>query len=134
MEVTSLLRVYPDVTDREGLDRLEVLVSQWLALPEVAELLGTDITRVRRMIDDKLVLAVRRGEPRVLSVPRELVDPEPVPELPGTVSVLADGGYSLVEALSWLLTEDPTLPGTPLANLRAGRKTEVRRRAQALAF
>jgi hypothetical protein len=128
------LVVNADVTDREQLDRLDALVSQWLPLPEVAELLGTDISRVRRMIDDRLVLAVRRGEPRVLSVPRELVDPEPIAELPGTVSVLADGGYSPVEALRWLLTEDPTLPGTPVANLRAGRKTEVRRRAQALAF
>ncbi|HEX5511899.1 MAG TPA: Rv2175c family DNA-binding protein [Actinomycetales bacterium] len=123
-----------DVTDREHLDELEALVSQWLPLPDVAELLGTDISRVRRMIDDRLILAVRRGEPRVLSVPRELVDPEPIPEVPGTVSVLQDGGYSLAEALRWLLTDDPTLPGTPLANLRAGRKTEVRRRAQALAF
>ena len=37
-------------------------------------------------------------------------------------------------ALRWLLAPDETLPGTPVDALRAGRKTEVRRRAQALAF
>lgn len=110
------------------------LVDDWLPLPDVAERLGTDISRVRRMLDDGLLVAVRRGDPRVLSVPRALVEPEPLPELPGTLSVLRDAGYSTVEALRWLLTDDPTLPGSPLENLRAGRKTEIRRRAQALAF
>ena len=134
MTLTKVFRVNSDASELGQLRQLEEVVSQWLPLPDVAELLGTDISRVRRMIDDRLILAVRRGEPRVLSVPRELVDPEPVPELPGTVSVLQDGGYSVLEALRWLLTDDPTLPGTPLENLRANRKTEVRRRAQALAF
>ena len=36
--------------------------------------------------------------------------------------------------MRWLFTPDDSLPGTPADALRAGRKTEVRRRAQALAF
>ena len=36
--------------------------------------------------------------------------------------------------LGWLLTPDDSLPGSPLDALKQGRKTEVRRRAQALAF
>lgn len=115
-------------------DALDALVERWLTLPEVAERLGTTVTRVRRMVDDRLLVAVRRGPRNVLSVPETLVEPAPMPELPGTVTVLADAGFSPEEMLRWLFTPDPSLPGTPLGALRAGRKTEVRRRAQALAF
>lgn len=119
---------------RDGPDDLDGLVGTWLTLPEVAERLDTSISRVRRMLDDRLLLAVRRGRPAVLRVPAAMVEPEPMGEMPGTVTVLADSGFSTEETLRWLFTEDPSLPGTPVAALRQGRKTEVRRRAQALAF
>jgi hypothetical protein len=48
--------------------------------------------------------------------------------------VLADAGFTDEEAMRWLLTADDSLPGSPVDALRAGRKTEVRRRAQALAL
>ncbi|NKX51550.1 DNA-binding protein, partial [Arthrobacter deserti] len=38
------------------------------------------------------------------------------------------------EILRWLFTEDESLPGRPIDALREGRKTEIRRRAQALAW
>jgi Rv2175c C-terminal domain of unknown function len=114
--------------------RLDAFVGEWLTLPDVAERLGTDLTRVRRMLDDGLLVAVRRGSPAVLRVPAALVEPEPLGELPGTLSVLKDSGFSTLEALEWLFTPDDSLPGTPVENLRAGRKTEIRRRAQAMAF
>ena len=57
-----------------------------------------------------------------------------LPELAGTVTLLRDAGYADEEALVWLFTPDPTLPGSPVEAMRAGRKTEIRRRAQALAF
>lgn len=116
-------------------DDLDDLVGQWLPLPDVAELLGTDVSRVRRMLDDGVIAALRRGHPKVLSVPRALVDPEPLPELPGTLTVLKDAGYDSEAALRWLFTADDSLgDGTPVAALRAGHKTEIRRRAQALGF
>jgi hypothetical protein len=118
----------------DTLDSLDSLVSDWLTLPDVAERLGTDVGKVRRMLDDRLLLAVRRTERNVLSVPVALLEPEPLPGLAGTLTVLADSGYSDVEAMRWLFSADESLPGTPVAALRAGRKTEVRRRAQALAF
>ena len=62
-----------------------------------------------------------------------LRDDEPVPELHGTAIVLADAGFSDAEALDWLLDEEDSLGATPIAALRAGRKAEVRRVAQALA-
>ncbi len=114
---------------------LDLLVSHWLTLPDVAEQLGVDVVRVRRLIQERFLVAVRRGEHSVLSVPADLLkDGEPLTQLPGTLTVLYDAGFGEESALSWLLTPDDTLPGSPLEALRAGRKTEVRRRAQALAF
>jgi hypothetical protein len=116
-------------------DEFDRLVESWLTLPDVAERLGTDVGKVRRLLQDRLLLGVRRGERRILSVPEELIaGGELLPDLRGTLTVLADSGYTDEEALRWLFTPDESLPGTPVQNLRAGRKTEVRRRAQALGF
>jgi hypothetical protein len=118
---------------------LETLVGTWLTLPDVADRLGVDVGKVRRLLQDGLLLAVRRGDRNILSVPQALLadvgsGPQPLPELRGTVTVLADAGFDEEESLRWLFTPDDSLPGTPIDALRAGRKTEVRRRAQALAF
>ena len=67
-------------------------------------------------------------------VPPMIVDGAPLPELRGTLTVLMDSGYDDESALRWLFTPDESLPGAPVDALLAGRKTEVRRRAQALAF
>jgi hypothetical protein len=48
--------------------------------------------------------------------------------------VLRDGGYSDAEAVTWLFTEDDTLPGMPIQALHEKRHHEVNRRAQAMAF
>jgi hypothetical protein len=116
-------------------DDLDALVSDWLPLPDVAERLGLDVGKVRRLLQDRYLVATRRGERNVLSVPAALIaDGAPLPELRGTLTVLADSGYDDEASLRWLFTPDDSLPGTPVDALRAGRKTEVRRRAQALAF
>jgi len=116
-------------------DPVEAAVSRWLTLPEVAEELGVDAARARQLYADRQFLARRRGERRVLSVPAEfLADGALLKGLPGTLTLLADVGYSDEEALAWLFTEDPTLPGRPVEALRANRGREVRRRAQASAF
>ncbi len=54
--------------------------------------------------------------------------------LPGTITVLRDGGYADTEILRWLFSIDDTLPSTPIASLRDGRHREVKRRAQTMAF
>ncbi len=98
--------------------------------------LDIDVSKVRRLIDEGSLVAVRRGDPVVRSVPAELlVDGAIAPHLGGTVTVLRDGGYDDAELLTWLFTEDETLPpGRPIDHLRRGQRGEVRRRAQALAF
>lgn len=118
---------------------IESLVESWLTLPEVAHALGVDERRVRGMLRDRQLVALRRRTPgrgaAEPCVPALLVlDGQPLPELPGTVTLLADAGFTDEDTLRWLFTPDPSLPGSPIENLRSGRKTEIRRRAQALAF
>lgn len=105
----------------------------WLTVPDLAERLATTPSRVRRLIEDRNLLAVRRDG--VLAVPEVFLDEEgPLPELRGTVILLGDSGYSDDEAMRWLLEDDDSLAAAPIDALRAGRKAEVRRVAQALAF
>ena len=71
----------------------------------------------------------------VLRVPeRQLDQDQPVKHLVPVLRLLRDAKYTDEEALAWLTTEDPSLPGTPLDALHENRATEVKRRAQALGF
>lgn len=116
---------------------LDALVGEWLTVPDLAERLGLPLSAVRTMLQDREVLGVRRGERRVVSIPaRFFTESGPLPELPGTFTVLSDGGMGDEEILRWLFTPDETLPapGAPIDSLRAGFKTEIRRRAMETAF
>lgn len=105
----------------------------WLTVPDLVELLGISQSRVRRLFDERILLAVRVDG--VLKVPSDfIVDGEPLGDLRGTLIVLADAGFSDDEAMHWLLNEEQSLETTPIAALRARRKAEVRRVAQALGF
>lgn len=106
---------------------------QWLTIPDLVELLGVGVSKVRRLIEDRALLASRvEGVWRVPDV--FLRDGEPLPELRGTLIVLADSGFSDEESMHWLLSEEESLGLSPIEALRAGRKAEVRRIAQALGF
>jgi len=105
----------------------------WLTVPDLVDLLGISQSRVRRLFDERILLAVRVDG--VLKVPADFIlDGEPLGDLRGTLIVLADAGFSDDEAMHWLLDEEESLGTTPIAALRARRKAEVRRVAQALGF
>lgn len=105
----------------------------WLTVPDLVELLGETQSRVRRLLDERILLAVRVDG--VLKVPADFIqDGEPLGDLRGTLVVLADAGFSDDEAMHWLLEEEDSLGTTPIAALRARRRSEVRRVAQALGF
>lgn len=115
--------------------KIDALVPSWLTLPDVAERLGLEVTRIRPLIKEGQLIAVRRGENRVLMVPADFIgDGKIVKGLAGTLTLLKDDGFSDEEALEWLFTPDPSLPGTPAQALSENRGTEVKRRAQALAL
>lgn len=114
---------------------LEALIPSWLTLPDVAERLDLPISRVRQLLKEGQLLAVRRGESNALAVPAPFIDGDQILKgLPGTLTLLGDNRYSTQEALRWLFTADDSLPGTPVEALAANRGTEVRRRAHALGF
>ena len=105
---------------------------EWLTIPDLVERLGLSVSRVRRLIEDRQLAAVRVDG--VIKVPADfLKDGEPLTELRGTLIVLGDDGFDDDEAVAWLLEYDDTLGVAPIEALRAGRKAEVRRVAQALA-
>lgn len=107
--------------------------TEWLTVPDLVERLGIPQGRVRRLLEDRVLLATRIDG--VLKVPAEFIDgDEPVHELRGTIIVLGDAGFSDDEAVRWLLDDEDSLGTSPIAALRAGRKAEVRRVAQALGF
>lgn len=116
---------------------VEALVGSWVTIPDLAERLGVRLVEARRLVEDRELLAHRVGERRVVAVPEDFLDADgPIASLKGTFTVLADGGMNDVEIIRWLHTRDETLPvpGTPLDAIRAGFKTEVRRRAMEEAF
>ena len=114
--------------------KIDSLVPSWLYVPDVAERLGVEVTRVRQFIKEGQLIAVRRGENRALMIPADFIGEEKIVKgLVGTLTVLKDDGFSDEEALEWLFTPDESLPGTPVQALRDNRGTEVKRRAQALA-
>lgn len=120
----------------EELELLSSLVPDdgWLTVPDIVEELDSDVPKVRRMLDERQLIGVRRGNPKVLQVPALLVRPEPLVSLPGTLTVLFDAGFSDAEALRWLFTHDEALGCTPAEALRANRIAPVRRRAQVLGY
>jgi len=106
--------------------------SDWLSLPELVEVTGEPLGRVRRMLDERQLVASRRfGAPRVPAL--FLVDGSPLSSLRGTVIVLQDAGFSDDELIDWLLAPEESIGVAPIESLRAGRKSEVRRVAQSLA-
>lgn len=105
----------------------------WLTIPDLTEILGLKVSQVRRLIEDRSLLARRIDG--VWKVPALfIVNGEPMHELKGTLIVLADAGFTDEESMHWLLSDEESLGVSPVAALLAGRKAEVRRVAQALGF
>lgn len=117
------------------MSNVESLVEEWLPLPDVAELLNVSITKVHGLLDEGSLVALRIGERKIRCVPAAFIqDGHVLDSLKGTVAVLGDAGYSDEELIAWLFTADESLRGRPVDALREGRKTEIRRRAQSLAW
>ena len=106
--------------------------SEWLTLPDLVEILGEPLGRVRRLLDDRHLVGSKRSG--VFAVPAAfIVDGAPLASLRGTVIVLQDAGFTDDELIDWLLAEEDSIGLAPIEALRRGRKSEVRRVAQTLA-
>lgn len=105
--------------------------TEWLTLADLTQVLGESVGRVRRMLDDRQLVGSRRDG--ALTVPAAFIlEGQPVGSLRGTLFVLHDAGFTDDEAIDWLLTSEESIGSSPIEALRAGRKSEVRRVAQAL--
>jgi hypothetical protein len=112
----------------------DAIVGAWLTIPEVADRLGLPVNRVKQLLRDRKLLAVERPGGG-LAVPAAFLDGEQlIHGLGSTLTLLFDCGFSDAEAMHWLFTADDSLPGTPVQALTEHRRTEVNRRAQALAL
>lgn len=113
-------------------ESVPVVETAWLTLPDLVEVLGEPLGRIRRLLDDRHLVGSKRSG--VFAVPEVfVVDGEPLGSLRGTVIVLQDAGFSDDELIDWLLTEEDSIGAAPIDALRRGRKSEVRRVAQSLA-
>jgi hypothetical protein len=105
-----------------------------IGFDDAAAKLGISTGKLRQLLRDGQLIAVKRdGE---ILIPADFIgDNGPVKGLAGTLTVLADAGFTPTEMLRWLFAADDSLPGvTPINALRTNHGTEVKRRAQALAF
>ncbi|AKK06502.1 3-phosphoshikimate 1-carboxyvinyltransferase [Corynebacterium mustelae] len=105
-----------------------------LSVPDYAEQLGVPVTRVFDMIrEHKLICVNDSGSKRI---PADFLSHKNTTNkfVPGVIALLADGGYDDTEILTFLFTEDPSLPGRPIDALHGHLAREVMRRAQAMAF
>jgi hypothetical protein len=114
---------------------LHSLVEEWLDWAEAGERLGVSVSKVRQLIREHQLAAAVPIPGGGQKVPAALVgDGDVVKGVPGVLTVLHDGGYDDRAAITWLFTPDDTIPGRPIDALRENRGSEVKRRAQAMAF
>jgi len=114
---------------------LGTLIDTWLDWSEAGKALGVSVSKVRQLIREHQLAAAVPSPGAGQQVPAELImDGEIVKGVPGLLVVLHDGGYDDRGILRWLFTDDETLPGRPIDALRENRGSEVKRRAQAMAF
>lgn len=114
---------------------LATLVEDWFDLAAAGSVLGVSASRVAQLIKDHQLAAVVPVPREGLKVPAMFfADGVIVKGVSGIITSLHDGGYDDVQILTWLFTDDDTLPGRPIDALRENRGSEAKRRAQAMAF
>ena len=89
-----------------------------LPTDEVCRLLGIEERRLKQLIRDRELIEVRA----------------PLPSLQGTLTLLADDGFTAEEAVAWLYTVQDELGERPIDALTSGRHHRVNRIASTLAF
>ena len=109
-----------------------------LTIDEAARRLGIEPRRIKQLVRDHILFTVR-DELGKAAIPEAIIVRgengwEPLFNLPGTLTLLADGGYSPEEAVAWLYTSHDELGETPMEALLGGRHHRVNRIAGTLGF
>ena len=114
---------------------LRNVVDEWWDWARTAEALGVSVSKVRQYLREHQLAGAVPVEGEGQRVPAAFIqDGDIVKGVPGVLTVLHDGGYDDRAAIVWLFTVDDSLPGRPIDALRENRGTEVKRRAQSMAF
>lgn len=103
--------------------------TEFLTVPDLMEILNLTPSKIRRLIEDNALAAVRING--ILHIPKDFIlNGQVVSSLRGTITQLEDQGFENDEIVDWLLTENDDLGARPVDELRAGKKASVRRAAQ----
>jgi excisionase family DNA binding protein len=106
-------------------------ITDWLTIDQAADALHLSAGKVRRLIEEHFLFAVRVDkEPKIPA--HLIVDGQPLSSIRGTLLLLLDLGLTVDEAVQWLYEENDNLNETPIAALLKGHKAPVRRAAQTL--
>lgn len=105
-----------------------------LTVPDFAERMGVVVTRVLHLLRDHQLIAVTRNDVKYLPERFLAADGHLVKFVPGVIALLSDGGYTDEEIMTYLFTEDDSLPGRPVDALHGHLAREVMRRAQSMGF
>ena len=117
---------------------LAALVPDWLDWAEAASLLEVTVAKVRTMIRDHELAAAVPVAGEGQKIPADFIQHDGIMEFPvkglaGLLTMMHDNGYDDREIIAWLFL-DQDFPGRGIDALRENRGTEVKRRAQAMAF
>ena len=109
-----------------------------LSTEEVCRILGIEERRLKQLIRDRVLIEARDAS-GARGVPQEVIVKgdngwEPLPFLQGTLTLLADDGFTAEEAAAWLYTAQDELGERPIYALTTGRHHRVNRIASTLAF
>jgi hypothetical protein len=116
-------------------DDLHALVGDWWDWQQCAGALGISVSKVRQLIREHQLAAAVPAPGAGQRVPAAFIqDGVVVKGVPGVLTLMHDGGYDDREIITWLFSDDASLPGRPIDALRENRGAEVKRRAQAMAF
>lgn len=109
-----------------------------LSTDEVCRLLGIEERRLKQLIRDRVLIEARDGN-GARGIPQDVIVKgdngwEPLPVLQGTLTLLADDGFTAEESLAWLYAVQDELGERPIDALTWGRHHRVNRIASTLAF
>ena len=101
------------------------------SMDEACRLLGIEERRLKQLIRDR-VLIEARGADGSRGIPRDVIVKgangwEPLAVLQGTLTLLADDGFTSDESLEWLYTLQEELGERPIDALVSGRHHRVNR-------
>ena len=106
MCIPAAARGAPRGCDSGGVteESVPVVETAWLTMPDLVEVLGEPLGRVRRLLDDRHLIGSKRTG--VFAVPEVfVVDGAPLGSLRGTIVVLQDAGFSDDAVIDWLLAD-----------------------------